>query len=314
VSASPPAFETITLDVDGGIATITLNRPDRLNAFNPTMRGELVAAFDRTDADDDVRAVIVTGAGRAFCAGADLSAGGFSAVNEGAGQLTADGRPRLTRDGAGVVTLRIFDSLKPVIGAVNGAAVGFGATVTLAMDARLASTRTKYGFVFARRGIVPDGCASWFLPRIVGISRAARWAYTGAMVGGDELLSSGLVDAVHPPEELLKAARGLAEEMASETAPISVAVTRQLLWRMLGAEHPMQAHVAESRALYGRMRGGDAAEGVAAFLDKRPARFPQRVSAEYPEVFEGLPTPPFPDEAASPRYLPAPGAENGTAR
>jgi len=294
-------FETVSVRVEDGVAVVTLNRPDKMNAFNPTMREDLLAAFDRTDADDEVRAVVMTGAGKAFCAGADLSGRGFAAAQSQEGVEV----PRLTRDSAGMVTLRIFDSLKPVIAAVNGAAVGFGATVTLAVDIRLGSTRTRYGFVFARRGIVPDGCASWFLPRIVGISRAARWSYTGDLISGDELVSSGLVDELHAPEDLLPTALRLAGEIAASTAPVSVAVTRQLLWRMLAADHPMEAHIAESRALYGRMRSADAAEGVASFLDKRPAAFPLRVSTSMPDVFDPEAQPlTFPDEPASQRYLP----------
>jgi enoyl-CoA hydratase/carnithine racemase len=294
-------FETVSLRVEDGVAVMTLNRPDKMNAFNPTMRDDLLAAFDRTDADDDVRAVVLTGAGKAFCAGADLSGRGFTAAQSQAGVEV----PRLTRDSAGMVTLRIFDSRKPVIAAVNGAAIGFGATVTLAADIRLGSTRTRYGFVFARRGIVPDGCASWFLPRIVGISRAARWSYTGDLISGDELVSSGLVDELHAPEELLPAALRLAGEIAANTAPVSVAVTRQLLWRMLTVNHPMEAHIAESRALYGRVRSADAAEGVASFLDRRPAVFPLRVSTSMPDVFDPEAVPAgFPDEPAAERYVP----------
>jgi enoyl-CoA hydratase/carnithine racemase len=297
--SSAPTFQTLLLDVNDGIATVTLNRPDRLNAFNGTMRDELVAAIDHTDADDDVRAVIFTGAGKAFCAGADLSSGGFEA-----GRVETDGDvPHLTRDGAGIVNLRLYESTKPTIAAINGAAVGFGATFSLAADVRLATPFTKYGFVFAKRGIVPDGAASWFLPRIVGISRALEWSFTGSFVSGGELLESGLVREVVQPDELLARARALASAMTEGAAPVSVAVTRQLMWRMLGAEHPMEAHVAESRGLYGRMRSADAREGVASFLEKRDAAFPLRISTDMPNVFDA-PAPLFPDEPVSPSYVP----------
>jgi enoyl-CoA hydratase/carnithine racemase len=301
---SLPTFETLLFEVEDGIATVTLNRPDRLNAFNATMRDELVAVINHTDADDGIKAVLFTGAGKAFCAGADLSSGGFEA-----GRVETDGEvPHLTRDGAGKVTVRLFESTKPSIAAVNGAAVGFGATFGLAADVRLATPFTKYGFVFAKRGIVPDGAASWFLPRIVGISRALEWAFTGAFVTGDELVSSGLVREIVQPEQLLTRARVLAKAMTDGTAPVSLAVTRQLMWRMLGAQHPMEAHVAESRGLYGRMRSADAREGVASFLEKRDAEFPLRVSTDMPDVFD-QPTPPFPDESVSPRYVPQLRAE-----
>jgi enoyl-CoA hydratase/carnithine racemase len=293
-----PTFETLLVDVSDGIATVTLNRPDRLNAFQATMREDLLKAIDFTDANDDVHAVIFTGAGKAFCAGADLSSGGFEA-----GRVETEGEPHLTRDGAGIVTLRLFESKKPTIAAVNGVAIGFGASVTLAADVRIASTKARYGFLFAKRGIVPDGAASWFLPRIVGISTALRWAFTGALVSGEELVTSGLVKELVEPDELLPAARALAGAMTDGSAPVSIAVTRQLMWRMLGAEHPMQAHVAESRGLYGRMRSADAKEGVTSFLEKRDAAFPLRVSTDFPDVFDAAP-PTFPDEAISPRYVP----------
>ncbi len=268
----------------GHVATVTLNRPAKLNAFQTVMRDELVAAFDRTDADDAVRAVVVTGAGRAFCAGADLSAGGFESA-----RVATDTLPR---DTGGVVTMRIFASHKPVIAAVNGPAVGIGATMTLPMDIRLASTAARMAFPFTRRGIVPDGAASWFLPRVAGISRAAEWVYTGRMIEAPELVSSGLVREVVEPADLLPAARALAAEIASHAAPVSVATSRRLLWQMLGAAHPMDAHVAESRALYERTRSADAAEGVAAFLEKRAAEFPMLVSEHPPAVTD----PEFPAE------------------
>lgn len=277
-------FDTIDLAVSGHVATITLNRPDKLNAFLPVMRDELVHAFDRTDADDAVRAVIVTGAGRVFCAGADLSGGGFEAA-----------RPNVTTpqpDNGGVVAMRVFRSDKPVIAAINGAAVGVGATMTLPMDIRLAAEGARMAFPFVRRGIVPDGAASWFLPRLVGISTAAEWVYTGRVITGPELSASGLVRSLIPADELLPLARELATEIATAAAPVSVALSRRLLWRMLGEPHPMTAHIAESRALHERVRSADAAEGVAAFLNKRPAAFPQRLFEHTLDPFAGFPEPP----------------------
>jgi len=294
------AFEDIRLEVEDGVATLTLHRPDKLNAFTGRMMHEMIAAFDETDASDDVRAVIVTGAGRAFCAGADLSAGaktfdyaarddGLSTREGAANPVRADGTTdyahEAVRDGGGRVTLRIFESLKPVIAAVNGAAVGIGATMQLPMDIRLASNEARFGFVFARRGIVPEAASSWFLPRLVGISRAMEWCATGRVFGAEEALAGGLVRSVHAPEALLPAARALAREIADNTAPVSVALTRQMLWRMLGADHPMEAHRLDSRAIWARGRQADAREGVMSFLEKRPAAFPDRVSADMPDFW-----------------------------
>ena len=281
-------YEQITTELAGGVFTITLNRPERLNAWTSTMGSELIAAFDAADADDEVRAIVVTGAGRGFCAGADLSGGGetFDFANRG------DADP-LHRDGGGRFTLRVFDSLKPVIAAINGPAVGVGATMTLPMDVRLAADDARLGFVFARRGIVPEACSSWFLPRVVGISRAMEWVATGRVFGADEALAAGLVRSLHPREELLGAAQELARQIAANTAPVSVALARRLMWRMLGAEHPMLAHRADSRAMVARGRSADAAEGVSAFLDKRDARFPDRVSAGLPDVMPGWQAPEF---------------------
>jgi len=280
-------FETIALDVDDdGIATVTLDRPDRLNAFTVTMQDDLIAAFDRTDADDDVRAVVVTGRGRAFCAGADLGAGGSTFDYAVQARLRSgqqvDG---VHRDGGGMVTLRIFDSLKPVIAAVNGPAVGVGASMTLPMDARLAADGARFGFVFARRGLVPDAAASWFLPRVVGIDTALEWCYSGRVFDAAEALRSRLVRAVHAPDDLLPAAKALAKGMVCDSAPVAVAMTRQLMWRMLGAADPMDAHIADSRALMIQGASGDVHEGVTAFLEKRPARFPRRVSADLPDIW-----------------------------
>jgi enoyl-CoA hydratase/carnithine racemase len=277
------AFEQITYEVADGILTITLNRPERLNAWTPTMQHELIAALDEADADDDVRAVVFTGAGRGYCAGADLSSGGATFDREARGQ-TVDG-DEAPRDGGGVFTLRAFESTKPLIAAVNGPAVGVGVTMTLPMDVRLASSEARFGFVFARRGIVPEAASSWFLPRIVGISRAMEWVATGRVFSAEEALAGGLVRSLHPPDELLDAAYALAREIADNTAPVSVAMARRMLWTMLGAEHPLAAHRADSLAMLLRGRSADAREGVTAFLEKRPASFPDRVSEGLPDLF-----------------------------
>jgi enoyl-CoA hydratase/carnithine racemase len=283
------AYEQIRYDVADGVLTITLDRPDRLNAWTPTMQRELLDAFDRSDADDDVRAVIVTGEGRGFCAGADLAGGGETFDYRARG-LTDD----VPRDGGGTVTLRIFRSLKPVIAAINGPAVGVGATMTLPMDIRLGAEGAKMGFVFARRGIVPEAASSWFLPRVVGISRAMEWVATGRVFGIDEAHAAGLVRSVHAPGDLLPAAHELAREIADNAAPVSVATARRLLWTMLGAEHPMAAHRADSRAMLARGQSPDAREGVTAFLEKRPAAFPDRVSDGLPGLDDGrFAEPPF---------------------
>jgi enoyl-CoA hydratase/carnithine racemase len=282
-------FEEIRYEVADHVLTITLDRPDRLNAFTPTMARELIEAFDRADADDDVRAVIVTGAGRGFCAGADLAGGGG----------TFDWRDRdggdvgVPRDGGGRVALRIFDSVKPVIAAINGPAVGVGITMTLPMDVRIAASGAKIGFVFARRGIVPEACSSWFLPRIVGISQALEWVETGRVFSAEEALAGGLVRSVHPAEDVVEAARALASEIASHAAPVSVALARRLMWTMLGASHPMEAHRADSRAMFARGQSADANEGVTSFLEKRPSEFADRVSDGLPELFPGREEPAF---------------------
>jgi enoyl-CoA hydratase/carnithine racemase len=280
-------FEEIRYEVEDRILTITLNRPERLNAFTPTMGHELIAAFDRADADDDVRAVIVTGAGRGFCAGADLGGGGG----------TFDWRDRqdadeIPRDLGGRVTLRIFDSAKPVIAAINGPAVGVGITMTLPMDIRLVAEGAKIGFVFARRGIVPEAASSWFLPRIVGISQAMEWVATGRVFTAEEAHEGGLVRSVLAAVDLLPAARLLAAEMA-ESAPVSVALARRMMWTMLGARHPMEAHRADSRAMLARGQSADAHEGVTSFLEKRDAVFTDKVSDGLPELFPGQTEPEF---------------------
>ncbi len=275
-------YEEIIYDVADHIATITLHRPDRMNAFTGTMMREMIDAFDRTDADDDVRAVIVTGSGRAFCAGADLGAGADTFAKGGSDVQSDAGVPR---DGGGLTALRIYGSKKPVIGAINGASVGVGVTMTLPMDIRLASEHAKFGFVFARRGIVPEAASSWFLPRLVGISQAAEWCYSGRVFSAEEARAGGLVRSVHAADELLPAARALASDVAEHASPVSVALTRQMLWRGLSLDHPMAAHRADSRAILERGRSADAREGVESFLEKRPATYTNRVSDEFPDVY-----------------------------
>jgi enoyl-CoA hydratase/carnithine racemase len=281
-------FQEIRYELDGHLLTITLDRPERLNAFTPRMASELIEAFDRADADDEVRAVIVTGAGRGFCAGADLAGGGE----------TFDWRERakdgeIPRDGGGRVTLRIFDCTKPVIAAINGPAVGVGITMTLPMDIRLVAQGARIGFVFARRGIVPEACSSWFLPRIVGISQAMEWVATGRVFSAQEAHAGGLVRSVHPEGDLLNVARALASEISENSAPVSVALARKLMWRMLGAEHPMAAHRADSRAMFSRGQSDDAREGVTSFLEKREPDFTDRVSDGLPELFPAAQEPQF---------------------
>jgi len=284
-------YTEILYDVDDSIATITLHRPNRMNAFTGTMMYELIDAFDRVDADDDVRAVIVTGSGdRAFCAGADLGAGGDTFSGGGSDIQTDAGVPR---DGGGMVSLRIFECTKPVIGAINGAAVGVGATMTLPMDIRIAADTARFGFVFARRGIVPEACSSWFLPRVVGISTAAEWCYSGRLFPASEAHERGLVRSVHPGDELLGAGRAIAREIADNTAPVSVALTRQMLWRMLGADHPMEAHRVDSRGIQSRGASADAREGVESFLEKRVPAYPVKVSDGLPDIFPDWDPPQF---------------------
>jgi enoyl-CoA hydratase/carnithine racemase len=275
-------YTQILYEVADHVATITLNRPDRLNAFTTRMMRELIDAFDQIDADDDVRVVIVTGAGRGFCAGADLSSGGDTFAKGGSDEQTTAGVPR---DGGGMVSLRIFECLKPVIAAINGPAVGVGITMTLPMDIRLVSRSTKIGFVFARRGIVPEACSSWFLPRLVGIGQAMEWCCSGRVFGADEALAGGLVRSVHDPDDLLPAARSIASEIADNASPVSVALTRRMLWSMLTADHPMEAHRVDSRAILERGRSADANEGVESFLAKRDPVFTDRVSDGLPDVF-----------------------------
>jgi len=315
-------FSEIRYDVEDGVCTVTLNRPDRLNAVTSTTISELGEAWERADADDQVRAVIVTGAGRAFCAGADLGAGGstFNYSRASAGGAPASRRPAARnaysrasaggapaprrpaarnesaargraataqehRDGGGTVTLRIFDMKKPVIAAINGPAVGFGITLTLPMDIRIASSAARIGFVFARRGVVPEAASTWFLPRLVGISQAAEWVYTGRIFGADEALAGRLVSRVVAPDALMSTARQLAREIADNTSAVSVTLARQMMWKLLGADHPIEAHRLDSQAMFWTGRSDDAREGVTAFLEKRPARFTLRPSADLPPFY-----------------------------
>lgn len=291
-------YDQIRYEVADGVATITLHRPDKMNAFTGEMMFELIDAFDKADADDDVRAVIVTGAGeRAFCAGADLSAGAktfdYNARSDRPDKkgsaVRADGSidysHKAVRDGGGRLTLRIFECVKPVIAAVNGAAVGVGVTMQLPMDIRIASDTARFGFVFARRGIVPEAASSWFLPRIVGISKALEWCYSGRVFGAEEALRGGLVSEIVPQADLMTRAREIAREIADNTAPVSIALTRQMMWRMLGADHPMEAHKVDSRAIYSRGRTADAKEGVMSFLEKRAPEYPDSVSTGMPDFY-----------------------------
>ena len=305
------SFEQISLDKQEGIALLTLNRPDRMNAFTTQMMLDIVAALDECDADDAVRAVIFTGSGdRAYCAGADLGGGAATfdydkrtdkavALPEGVAPtpVRADGSidwsHPLVRDSGGRVSLRILEAKKPVLGAINGAAVGIGATMTLPMDARLASDTARYGFVFARRGIVPEAASSWFLPRLVGIANAVDLCYSGRLISAEEAHEKGLVQSVHAPDGLIDAAIAKAREMTEHSAPVSVALTRHMLWRMMGAPHPMSAHRWDSRAIYSRGRSPDAAEGVTSFLEKRAPDFTASVTEDYPWFDEFEDAPPY---------------------
>lgn len=287
----PGSFEQISLTVEDRIATIRLNRPERLNAYTIQMMEELIAAFDVVDADDSIGAVVVTGEGRAFCAGADLELGAkvFAAEGVEDSPIRADGSIDYASDGArdygGRLTLRIFECLKPVVAAINGPAVGIGATMLLPMDIRIASDTARFGFVFAQRGIVPEAASSWFLPRVVGVSTALDWTMSGRIFPAEEALAAGLVSQVVPAADLMEAARAKALSLISSSAPVSVALTRQMIWRGLGMSHPMEAHRIDSRGVLARGRSADAAEGVNAFLEKRPATFPNRVSADMPDYF-----------------------------
>ncbi|MDO8476846.1 MAG: crotonase/enoyl-CoA hydratase family protein [Candidatus Rokubacteria bacterium] len=276
------AFEQIRYDSVDGVATVTLNRPEKLNAVTSALLRELIAAFDEADADDTVRAVIVTGAGRAFCAGADLSAGTQTFDRSKGERPETEGEHR---DGGGLVALRIYDMKKPVIAAINGPAVGFGVTMTLPMDIRIASSAARMGFVFARRGVVPEACSTWFLPRLVGMQRAAEWVYTGRVFGAEEALAGGLVSRVVPPEALLPTALALAREIADNTSAVSVALARQMMWKLLGTDHPMEGHRLDSRGMAWTGSSADAREGIASFLEKRPPRFTLKPSRDMPPFY-----------------------------
>ena len=276
-------YEHILYAVSERILTLTLNRPEKLNAFTAKMRDELIDAFDHADRDDDVRAIVITGAGRAFCAGADLSSRGgtFDAAKRGGTDPGLDGH----RDGGGQVTLRMYESLKPILVACNGPAVGIGVTMQLAADIRLASDAARYGFVFTRRGIVMEACSSWFLPRLVGMQQAMEWVSTGRVFSAQEALAGGLVRSVHALDDLLPAAYALAREIADNTSAVSVALNRQMMWKMLGAAHPMDAHRIDSKGIYAMGTSPDVKEGVESFLDKRAPKFPMRVSTDMPAYF-----------------------------
>lgn len=278
----PSTYEHIELEIADGIATIWMNRPDKMNAFTERMRYEIIDALDHTDADDDVRAVIFTGRGRAFCAGADLSAGEGTFSRGGSDVMGRNGVPR---DGGGTVSLRIYESKKPVIGAINGSAVGVGVTMTLPMDIRLASSAAKFGFVFSRRGIVPEAASSWFLPRLVGISQAMEWVASGEVFPAEEAMAGGLVRSVHESDDLLPAAYALARRLTESSSSVSIAVARKMMWRMLGADHPMAAHKVDSRGILERGRSEDVKEGINSFFEKRAPQFPDKVSDGLGTIF-----------------------------
>jgi len=290
-----PEFETLRYEIEDQVLLLTMNRPERLNAFNSQMQREFLEALDHADTDDEIRAVIVTGEGRGFCAGADLSKGAetFDYDNQAeeakADRASNEGRQEGSnawlRDGGGLLSLRIYEFNKPIIAAINGPAVGVGVTMTLPMDIRIASTQARIGFVFSRRGIVPEACSSYFLPRVVGVSKALEWAYSGKVFDADEALRGGLIRSVHEPEDLLPTARAIASEIAENTSAISVTMIRHMMWRMLGADHPMEAHKVDSRGIFHLGRGADAREGVVSFLEKRPAEFTMKVSEDLPEFF-----------------------------
>ena len=278
-------YTQILVDKADGIATITLNRPEKMNAYTRIMMGEICEAMDDIDADDSVRAVIFTGSGdRAFCAGADLTPEGGGHVFSDPTEVENLSDPKV-RDGGGRLTLRLFESTKPLISACNGVAVGVGATMQLAMDIRLASDNARFGFVFARRGIVPEACSSWFLPRLVGISQALEWCYSGRVFDAEEAKRGGLIRSIHPQAELMDAAYGLAREIADNTSAVSVAMTRAMMWRLMNADHPMEAHKVDSRAIYRLSRGADAKEGIASFLEKRAPDYPGKVSEDMPDFY-----------------------------
>ena len=288
-------FETLRYEIEDQVLTLTMNRPERLNAFNSRMQGEFLEALEHADADDEDRAVIVTGEGRGFCAGADLGKGAdtFNYDNQTeeakAERASSEGRQEGSnawlRDGGGLLSLRIYEFNKPIIAAINGPAVGVGVTMTLPMDIRIASTQARMGFVFSRRGIVPEACSSYFLPRIVGVSKALEWAYSGKVFDAEEALKGGLIRSLHEPEDLLPSAREIASEIVENTSAISVTMIRHMMWKMLGADHPMEAHKVDSRGIFHLGRGADAREGVVSFLEKRSPDFTSKPSQDMPEFF-----------------------------
>jgi len=278
-------YTQIILEKADGIAKITLNRPEKMNAYTRIMGEEIMSAMDDVDSDDGIRAVIFTGAGdRAFCAGADLTPEGGGHVFSDPTEVEDLSDPKV-RDGGGLLTLRLFESKKPLISACNGVAVGVGATMQLAMDIRLASDTARYGFVFARRGIVPEACSSWFLPKLVGIQQALEWCYTGRVFDAEEARNGGLIKGIYPQNELMNAAQALAREIADNTSAVSVAMTRAMMWRLPSGEHPMDAHRIDSRAIYRLSRGADAKEGIASFLEKRAPAYPAKVSEDMPDFY-----------------------------
>ncbi len=278
-------YTQIKYDVQGPVALVTLHRPEKMNAFTRTMMAEIIDAMDEADGDDRVRAVVFTGSGeRAFCAGADLTPEGGGHVFSDP-ETVEDLSDERVRDGGGRLTLRLFEAKKPLIAACNGVAVGVGATMQLPMDLRLAADSARFGFVFARRGIVPEAASSWFLPRLVGLQTALEWCMTGRIFDADEALQRGLIRSVHAQGELLDAAFALAHEIARNTSAVSVAMTRAMLWRLSAAEHPMAAHRIDSRAIYLLSRSADAREGIASFLEKRPPAYPGTVSGDMPDFY-----------------------------
>ena len=293
---APLDLQQLTYEVEDRIATITLNRPDKRNAFTARMVHETIAALDEADADDDVRAIIVTGAGGSFCVGADMAEAGVDTFKKTSGSdidPNSEQAELRGRDGGGIVSLRLFQSLKPVIGAVNGVAVGVGSTMLLPMDIRLSSTDARFGFVFSQRGIVPEAASSWFLPRVVGISQALEWSFSGRVFDAEEALAGGLVKSLHEPDELIPAARAIATQLVESTSSVAVAMARQQLWRMLGASHPMEAHQVESAAVPQLGAKADVAEGIASFFEKRPPNFTLGPANDMPDVYPWFDEPEF---------------------
>ena len=274
-------YKELLTSQHGDTFVVSLNRPEKLNAFTKTMQDELIKVFDYTDQDDEIKSVVITGEGRAYCAGADLVDGPntFNYAKEG-NKLSNDDN----RDGGGLVALRIFRSKKPVIGAINGDAVGVGVTMTLPMDVRVASESARFGFVFSRRGAVPEACSSWFLPRIVGISKALDWCYTGKVFGAEEAFQNGLVSEVISDTKLLERALEIGSSYSEKTSAISVSLSRQMMWNMLAATHPEEAHILDSMAMEKMGKSPDIKEGIASFLEKRAPDFQMKVSKDLPDI------------------------------